>query len=681
MSESRRKDDLSHSVPPAERLDSWKAIAAHLQRDVRTVQRWERKEALPVHRHLHATQGSVYAYAAELDAWWTGRRMRLETEPAVQALPPRRQRGAALGGAAVLAALSVGIVLFVVKNPSEQPAAEPVRFPVAAPEGTRLSRFPSPAVSPDGRQLVFVATSSTGRDSLWIRQLDSLTVRELTGTDGGQFPFWSPDSQAVAFFAHGKLAIATIAGGQTRVLCDSPGFYGGTWNHEGVILFAPTHREIFRVPASGGTPSPVTTVDRSAHEIQHMWPEFLPDGRRFLYLSNTGPGGQRSVRLGSLDTRESQTVLQNASHAAYGPSDHLLFVRDNALLAQRFDPVGSRLVGEPLTIAPDVGVRQPIGRAAFSVSPGGVLVYRTAEHLLSQPVVFDRSGRRLMAFEPPADHDQPRFSPDGQTAAVGIANPRGTPGRMIWLLGLVPGQQSRFNLGSTGSGPVWSPDGKTLAFTGRREGPGDLYRRSIAHGGQDEVMLRSPAWKIVTDWSSDGRRLIYQEQHLETQWDLWTLELSDHNQATAILRGPFNEQHGRLSPDGRWIAYAADESGRLEIYIRQFPPTPAVWKVSAEGGTQPEWRRDGKELFYVTANRRLVAIPLQHGERLQFGTEQPLFQLDTDGVMTTPGTFHYSTTADGQRFLVNTVVSQGTPTITVVLNWHEELKQRGPAPR
>jgi Tol biopolymer transport system component len=678
MSESRRTDDLSHPVPPAgERLDSWKAIAAHLRRDVRTVQRWERKEALPVHRHLHGTQGSVYAYAPELDAWWTGRRMGLETESAVHSGPPRRQRQVALGAAAALALLSVGTVLFVNNSP-DLPAAELVRFSVGAPDGTRLNRFASPAVSPDGRRLVFVATSSTGRDSLWIRQLDSLTVRELSETDGGLFPFWSPDSEAVAFFANGKLAIADVSGGPTRIVCDSPGFYGGTWNQEGVILFAPTHREIFRVLASGGAPSQVTTVDRSTHEIQHMWPEFLPDGRRFLFISNSGPGGQRSVRLGSLDTRESQIVLQNASHAVYGPLDHLLFVRDNALLAQRFDPVGSRLVGEPLTITPDVGVRQPIGRAAFSVSQSGVLVYRTAEHLLSQPVVFDRTGRRLMAFEPPADHDQPRFSPDGRSAAVGMANPRGTPGRMIWLLGLMPGQQSRFNLGSTGSGPVWSPDGKALAFTGRREGPGDLYRRSIAHGAQDEVILRSPSWKIVTDWSSDGTRLIYQEQHLETQWDLWALELSDRNHATAIVRGPFNEQHGRLSPDGRWIAYAADESGRLEIYIRQFPPTAAVWKVSADGGTQPEWRRDGRELFYVTGNRRLVAIPLQNGERLQIGSEQPLFQLDTDGVMTTPGTFHYSTTADGQRFLVNTAVSQGTPTMTVVLNWHEELKRRVP---
>jgi eukaryotic-like serine/threonine-protein kinase len=677
MSESRPDVHPPDQAPPAgDRLDSWKAIAAYLKRDVRTVQRWERKEALPVHRHLHETQGSVYAYAPELDEWWSSRRMRLEPDIAVHSAPGGTRKRVAIGAAATIGLLTAGWLLIVARTQREPPAVESVRFTVAAPEGTQLSRFPSPAVSPDGRRVVFVATSSAGKDSLWIRQLDSLTVRELPGTEAGVFPFWAPDSRFVGFFANGKLTIADVSGGPSRVVCDSPGFYGGTWNNDGVILFAPTHREIFRVAAAGGVPTQVTTVDASAHEIEHMWPEFLPDGRRFLYLSNGGPAGQRSVRLGSLDTRETRLVLPNASHAAYGPSDRLMFVRDGALLAQRFDPVASRLSGEPVTIANDVSVRQPIGRAAFSVSQSGVLVYRTAEPILSQPTVFDRAGRRLMAFEPPADHDQPRFSPDDRTVAVGMANPRGTPGRMIWLMNLVPGQQSRLNLGSTGSGPVWSPDGKGLAFTARREGPGDLYRRPATGGGQEEALLRSPEWKIVTDWSADGKRLIYQQQDLKTQWDLWALELSGRKQATPLLRGASNERHGRLSPDGRWIAYTSDESGRFEIYVRQFPPSGAVWKVSAAGGIQPEWRRDGRELFYVTGNRRLVALPVQNGERFHNGSEQPLFALDTEGVMTTPGTFHYSAAADGQRFLVNTVVGRGTPTMTVVLNWAAAMNGR-----
>ncbi|MFN2444002.1 MAG: TolB family protein [Vicinamibacterales bacterium] len=678
MSESRREGAPSDPRPSGgDRLDSWKAIAAYLKRDVRTAQRWERQEALPVHRHLHATQGSVYAYGAELDAWWSGRRMRLEQDAAAAGpLPKGRSKTAAFAVAAALVLLSVGLLFLAVSDPGERPAAEPVRFSVAAPEGTRLSRFPSPAVSPDGRRLVFVATSGSGEDSLWVRQLDALSVSELAGTEGGLFPFWSPDSRFVGFFAHGKLTVADLTGGPTRVVCDSPGFYGGSWNDDGVILFAPTHREIFRVPASGGAPSQVTTVDAAAHEIQHMWPEFLPDGRRFLYLSNSGPGGQRSVRLGSLDTKDTRLVLQNASHAAFAPPDRLMFVRDETLVAQRFDPVAARLSGEPVTIAKDVGLRQPIGRAAFSVSRNGVLVYRTADHILSQPTVFDRTGRRMIAFEPPADHDQPRFSPDERTAAVGMANPRGTPGRMIWLLNLASDRGSRLNLGSTGSGPIWSPDGKWLAFTGRREGPGDLYRRRATNDGQDEALLRSPDWKIVTDWSTDGQTLIYQRQDLATQWDIWALPLSGDRQPASILRGPSNEQHGRLSPDGRWMAYASDESGRFEVYVRPFPHSAAHWKISAEGGMQPEWRRDGRELFYVIGNGQLVAVPLQRGEQLQIGSTQPLFPLDTDGVMTTPGTFHYSATADGQRFLVNSVVNRGTPTMTIVLNWTTALEER-----
>ena len=267
--------------------------------------------------------------------------MRLEPDSAVHAVPEGRRKRAAFGVAAVVALLCVGWWLSIAKTLRVPPAAEPVRFTVAAPEGTQLSRFPSPAVSPDGRRVVFVATSSAGKDSLWIRQLDSITVSELPGTEAGVFPFWAPDSRFVGFFANGKLTIADVSGSPSRVVCDSPSFYGGTWNHDGVILFAPTHREIFRVAATGGAPTQVTTVDGSAHEIEHMWPEFLPDGRRFLYLSNVGPAGQRSVRLGSLDTRETRLVLPNASHAAYGPSDRLMFVRDGALLAQRFDPVAS----------------------------------------------------------------------------------------------------------------------------------------------------------------------------------------------------------------------------------------------------------------------------------------------------------------------------------------------------
>jgi Tol biopolymer transport system component len=675
MADCPRNDLPPESVPASgDRLDSWKAIATYLKRDVRTVQRWERKEALPVHRHLHGSQGSIYAYASELDAWWSSRRMQLDQSLVEGSPPETRRRMATRGAFAVMILLIVGLLLIVATNRRQAPGADAVRFMVAAPQGTQLSRFSAPAVSPDGRRLVFVATSSTGKDSLWIRQLDALTVRELPGTESAVYPFWSPDSRLVGFFAHGKLTIADVEGGTMRIVCDSPGFYGGTWNRDGVILFAPTQREIFRVPATGGTATAVTTIDVAAQEIQHMWPEFLPDGRRFFYMSNPGPGGQRTVRLASLDSKESRLVLENTGHATYGPGDRLVFVRDQALLAQRFDPETARLMGEPVTIAGDVAVRQPIGRAAFSVSHTGVLVYRTADQIFSQPIMFDRTGRRLLAFEPMGDHDQPRFSPDERTAAVGMANARGKPGRMIWLLDLRPGHQSRLNLGSTGSGPVWSPDGTSLAFTGRREGPGDLYRRPAASGGQEEVLLRSSQWKIVTDWSADSKRLIYQQQDPQTQWDLWELPLASDHQPTPILRGAANEQHGRLSPDGGWLAYASDESGRFEIYVRQFPPSDAHWKLSTEGGTQPEWRRDGRELFYVAGDRRLVALPVQQGERLQFGSPQTLFTLDTEGVMTTPGTFHYSAAADGQRFLVNTVVSRNTPTMTVVLNSALALK-------
>lgn len=632
------------------------------------MQRWERQEALPVHRHLHASQGSVYAYVPELDAWWSGRKARLDEDRSPSPTPPPHLRRVIVISWAAGMLLVMALLLLALGNRRERPAAELVRFTVTAPAGWQLSRYPSPAVSPDGRRVVFVATSSTGHDALWIRELDSLATTELPGTVGGVFPFWSPDSRFVGFFARGKLIVADLSGGPVRVLCDSPGFYGGTWSDDGVILFAPTDREIFRVPSTGGAPHQVTTIDASRLEVQHMWPEFLPDGRRFLYLSNVGPGGQRAVRLGSIDNVETRLVLENASHAAFVPPNVLMFVQGAALVAYPFDSGSAQLTGHAVTIAGDVGVRQPIGRGAFSVSRTGVLVYRTADHVMSQPVVFDRSGRRLSALEPPAQYDQPRFSPDEKTIAVSLPNVEGTEGRVLWLLDNDAGAGSRLSLGSTGSGPVWSPDGKSLAFTARRDSPGDLYRRSSVGGGDEEPLLRSRDWKIVTDWAAAGNALIYQQKDLETQWDLWALPLAGSRQSMAILRGASNEQQGRLSPDGGWIAYTSDESGRFELYIRQFPPTDASWKVSVDGGTQPEWRRDGRELFYVSGDRRLLAVPLQGGDSLRLGSPKPLFAIDTEGVMTTPGSFHYSASADGQRFVVNTVISRGTPTMTVVLN-------------
>src|SRR5688500_6600093 len=243
MADYRRNDLPPESVPASgDRLDSWKAIATYLKRDVRTVQRWERKEALPVHRHLHGSQSSIYAYASELDAWWSSRRMQLDQSSVEGSPPETRRRTATRGAFAVMILLIVGLLLIVAINRRQAPAADAVRFMVAAPQGTQLSRFSAPALSPDGRRLVFVATSSTGKDSLWIRQLDALTVRELPGTESAVYPFWSPDSRLVGFFAHGKLTIADVEGGPMRVVCDSPGFYGGTWNRDGVILFAPTQR-------------------------------------------------------------------------------------------------------------------------------------------------------------------------------------------------------------------------------------------------------------------------------------------------------------------------------------------------------------------------------------------------------------------------------------------------------
>jgi Tol biopolymer transport system component len=674
VTESADGGGLGNVARPDERLDSWKAIAAYLKRDVRTAQRWERQENLPVHRHVHQSHGSVYAFPAELDAWRAGRRD-LAAEPPLLLDPGPTRRGRTLAYAAATTGLVIGCLALVYTTTMRDPSpGQPIHFIVEVAEGTRLSRYSAPAISPNGSHLVFGATSATGQDALWVRELGSVRIRELPGTDGGVFPFWAPDSRRVGFFAHGKLTVTDIDGGPPRVVCDSPGFYGGTWSEQDVILFAPTNDAIFRVAATGGAATPVTAVNPSAHEVAHMWPEFLPDGQRFLFLANGGPGATRDIRLGSLDTAETRPVAGNASHAVFALPDRLLFVQGRTLKAQRFDLRTGELSGQPVTVADDVGVRQPIGRGAFSVSRTGVLAYRSDDGVMAQPVVVDRVGRRLHEFAPAADYDQPQFSPDERSVAVSVANPRGEAGRTLWVLDS-RSQRAPLSLGSSGSGPIWSPDGQAIAFTGRREGPGDLYRRATASGSDDEMVLRSAEWKIVTDWSADGMTLVFQQQALKTGWDIWTLGLSHERRTTPVLQGGANEVQGRLSHDAGWLAYASDESGRMEVYVRRFPLTDALWKVSEHGGTQPQWRHDDRELFYVNGAGHLVAVSVSAEQPLQLGAGQTLFALSSDGVLTTPGTFHYSAARDGQKFLVNTAVASDTPRLTVVVNWTAQLTE------
>jgi Tol biopolymer transport system component len=529
--------------------------------------------------------------------------------------------------------------------------------------------------------MVFRAQRPGGADLLWVRSLDSLEAQALPGTDGGDFPFWSPDSRFIGFFAQGKLKKIDVAGGPAQTLCDAPAGEGGTWNRDGIIVFAPTtFAGLSRVSAAGGQPTALTTVDPSGKEISHRWPQFLPDGRRFLFLVQP----ENTVRVGSLDSRDTKTLLTADSKVLYAPPGYVLFMREGTLTAQPFDASRAELTGDGFPVAEQVRGNALNGRAAFSVSENGVLSYRTGVGNVTEMTWFDRSGKLLQSIGQPGNYMyQIDLSPDDGRAVVG----RREASRHfdLWLFDLARGTTSRLTFSASGNvAPHWSPDGSRIAFTSDRDGGiRNLYQKSASGAGQDEVLLKSSVHKATTSWSSDGRFIVYDSDDPKTGTDLWVLPLLGDRKPTPFLRTEFNEGQGRLSPDGRWMAYVSDETGRNEVYVQPFPASGAKWQISASGGLQPRWRRDGKELFYLDLSGPFVmAVEVRAAaSAFDVGAPAALFRM-RPGSPTFPGpsastsTQPYAVSADGRRFLILSPVAEtASDPITVVLNWDAALKK------
>ena len=670
---------------PTGRLDSWKEIAAYLKRDVTTVRRWEKREGLPVHRHLHHQRESVYAFTSEIDQWRLGRDEEHappddagpdETAPAD---PPSAWRNAhvawlvaAILGLTTLA--SVPLTLLVVRR-----AADPVgelRFAVFPPEHTS---FGSVSLSPDGRQLAFTATSPEGRSQLYVRPLDTVVARVLAGTDGATFPFWSPHGDAVAFFADGKLRSVDLASGNVRVVGEAPNGRGGTWHANGTIVFAPDRDGgLFRVAAAGGSSTPLTTVNRPG-ERGHLWPEFLPDGDRFLYLADSSQTEYHNLFIGALDGRPPARLFPLASNAVYG-NGLLFFARDRQLVAQPFDPVRAEPTGEPIILADEVLQQWQLDhKTDVSVSRTGVVVFRTLRGPDTQLVWRDRTEGHSALTRSPAQYFEPTLSPDGRRVAIDVFDPRpskrfgfGLAGITsdIWILDASSGAASRltFDPGAEFD-PVWSPDGRRIAFSSNRGGTLDLYQRHLDDGGGDEPLFSSAAAKHLQAWSPDGHALVYASLDPSTRMDLWLLPLTGARTPTPLLRTAASEEHAQIAPDGRWFAYTSDETGRSEVYVQAFPEPARKWQVSTNGGGHPRWRADGGELFYLAEDRQLMAVPVRTGAAFEHQAAVPLF--DT-GMTPRWGTArnHYDVSKDGQRFLVMTPVADDRSSpFTIVMNW------------
>jgi Tol biopolymer transport system component len=529
------------------------------------------------------------------------------------------------------------------------------------------------AVSPDGSRLVFVALAADGTRHLWLRRFDSVSSRSIDGSDGAQYPFWSPDGRSIAFFAQSKIKKIAEAGGSPQVVCDVQlGGRGGTWSQNGTILFSTYGRALSRVSDAGGVARPATTLNESLKERTHAWPVFLPDGRRFLYLAQSEDREHTAVYQGSLDSTETRRVLTAESNIGLAGT-HLLSLRKSSLIAQVYDADRAQVGGEPITVAEQIAYDTPQrSGGGFSVAANNVLAYRSASpdsHL----IWFDRTGKEVGSFRAPGDYHHPWLSPDEKRVAIEKTD-AATGRHTIWILELSRGITSRLVSDVTGAhGPVWSPDGSRVVYSSNRLGGIDLYWLR-ADGTGDERVLSS-AGKVAyqaTDWSLDGRFLLYLAER--GQGDLWILPLLPTQKPRPFLESPSDERQGQFSPDARWIAYTSDESGAHEVYVRRFPGADGKWQVSTHGGAQPRWRRDGKELFYLAPDGKLMAAAVKAGlPTFETGTPEALFNTGITASFVERRN-HYVVTRDGQRFLVNiSAEDENSAPITVVMNWDAAL--------
>ncbi len=537
-----------------------------------------------------------------------------------------------------------------------------------------------PVLSPDGTRLVFPAAEVNGQEALWMRPLASLSAQRLEGTEGAHFPFWSPDSRHLGFFQEGKLKKIDVTGGPAVTLCDAPDARGGAWSRNDVILFAPQSLAtgLSRIPAAGGTPTPIPSPKGSGGAFSNRWPVFLPDGRDYLFLSGdlSSPGTPRlGIWLGELGSGEPQFLLQADSNAVYAAPGYLLFLRGDSLMAQPFDAGSQKLKGEAFPIAEHVASPQQFRLGLFTVSQTGLLVYGSGEVERSGQLTWlDKSGTENGKVSQ-VNVFQIALSPDGQR--VMYASASGGKNVDLWLMELGRGVQTRFTFGPTASAyPVWSPDGSRIAFASARQGKFNIYTKNASGAGNEEPLLESDVQKFPSDWSHDGRYILFGslDPKGKTKSDIWVLPLSGDRKPFPYLQTPFDEGGAVFSPDGHWVAYRSDESGSYEIYLSPFPAGGGKWQVSQGGGLQPEWKRDGSALYYVAPGGKLMEASVkERGSGVEIGTPRQLFQAPMGEARL--GGRAYAVAPDGKRFLVVKQGDNGSPPLTLVTNWTAGLNR------
>jgi Tol biopolymer transport system component len=606
--------------------------------------------------------------------------MRLLLEPETIPLQGARRAWLAIAGWSVAALLAVGLGPVAFLHFREKPPAPvaPVRFQIPAPENTTLGPYLN--LAPDGRKLAFVV-----RGRLWVYFLESGESRELAAADGS--PFWSPDSLFVGYPSQGKLKKIEATGGPPQTVADYSGVWeGGAWSSDSVIVFGAFPHGFFRVPASGGVPAAITALDPARQESFHYCPSFLPDGRHFVYTSQSNDGRTDAIYLGSVDLKPDQQSSKPLVLSHWGPvyapsadpsTGYLLFMREGTLMAQPFDNLRLELKGQAVPVVDQVADNNSGtgGYGAFSASANDVLVFLPSAGSDRQLTWYSREGKVLGNVGDPGDYRDLALSPDGTRAVVSkktgaVAN--------IWMLDISSGASARFTFDSEAvSDPIWSPDGSRIVFSSDRDGPYNLYQKPASGVKNENVLFKSSEAKFATSWSRDGRFLLYTVVSPKTKHDIWVLPLEGDKKAVPFQITEFDEGNAHFSPDGRSVTYTSDESGHNEVYVRSFSMNSAgtaveaggKWQIS-NGGSDPAWRGDGLELYYRSRDGTLMAVEIATNPTFRAGKPKPLGTL----FRTLQSHLPWDSTADGKRFLAAAGKSGSEP-YTVVLNWQVGLKK------
>jgi len=574
----------------------------------------------------------------------------------------------------------------------EKPTARPevTRFQIRLPDKVTFASTSTPALSPDGRHVAFTAFGPDGHPGLWVQDLDALDARALpdatTGPDSPP-PFWSPDSRFVAFSSQGsKFRKADLQNGTSQDICDKPGtpVVGGSWNRDGVVILGSTNSGLWRVPAAGGTPVPLTVLDKAMQEREHELPSFLADGRHFVYLRVSALPENTGIYVGSLDDpperQSKKRILATGFGADFVPSadgklGRLVFIRDGALMAQTFDAAKLEAVADPAPLVERVG---SVYETGYFSPPANSLVYRASGSTPdSRFAWFDTQGEFIENVGDPSPIADPALSPDGSHVAYWKRSINRTDAD-IWLLDLARGVSTRFTFGpKLAFSPVWSPDGSEIVFASNRDGVYNLYRKPANGAKDEELLLRTEDNKRPYSWSRDGRFLLYStgSNGSFSFEDLWILPMQGPHTPFPFQRTRFDESEADFSPDGHWVAYASNESGRREVYVREFIAAQGAssaggkWLVSNAGGLLPRWRSDGRELWFINATGMAMSVSVDaNGRSFQAGVSRERFRLP-------PGANAWALAPDSKRILFSVAAEQKGPQyFTVLLNWTSALK-------